>query len=159
MRVIVPFLVGLLLTPAALAQDSFWAPGQRERAGGIAARNAGTPNKAFATVYGRSRDVSATTDTLSVSDCGKTIFYSSNSAVTVTIPASIVPADGTVCIISIVQVGTAKDSVNGTAVAAATLVSASSYTGTSGTAGSVIDLILTTTAAGTTTAYLTGNGS
>ena len=101
---------------------------------------------------------SGTTYTLVASDCGKTAIFTSSSAVTVTIPASIVPASGTSCIITVIQAGSAKVSVNGSAVTPATLVSANSYTGTSGTAGSIITLTLTTVSA-TTTAYLGGNGS
>ena len=101
--------------------------------------------------------VSATTYTLVAGDCGKTNIFTSNSAVTVTIPASIVPAT-TVCAMAILQAGTAKVSVNGTAVAAATLISDNSFTGTSGTAGNMIGLTLVTVAA-QTRAYLTGPGS
>ena len=75
-----------------------------------------------------------------------------------TIAASIVPASGTACVIGVIQGASTKVSVNGSAVSAASLVSSHSYTGTSGTIGSVIDLILTTVSS-TATAYLTGDGS
>lgn len=101
----------------------------------------------------------ATTCTLLATDCGTTvIFANGSSAVTVTIPASIVPASGTSCIITVIEGGTAKVSVNGSAVSAASLVSASSYTGTRAAAGAAITLTLATVAS-TATAYLTGDGS
>lgn len=117
-----------------------------------------TSNGAAQTVSGTGNVQSGTTYTIAASDCGKTLVFTSNSAVTVTTPASIVPVAGVVCTIAIVQAGTAKVSVNGSAVTAATLVSANSYTGTSGTAGAIINLVLTTVGA-TTTAYLVGTGS
>ena len=101
---------------------------------------------------------SGTTYTFASTDCGETVLFTSNSAVTATIAASIVPASGTSCNITVIQGGTAKVSVNGTAVSAATLRSASSYTGTSGTQYSGISLSLTTVSA-VATAYLFGNGS
>jgi imidazole glycerol phosphate synthase subunit HisF len=101
---------------------------------------------------------SGTTYTFVATDCGKTILFTSNSAVTATIPASIAPVSGQTCIFTPIQGGTAKVSVNGTAVTAATLVSAHSYTGTSGTQGSAISIDLTTVG-GTATAYLLGDGS
>ena len=104
------------------------------------------------------RTSALTTETLASTDCNKTIYYTSNSAVTVTIPASIVPADGHECYMNIAQFGTAKVSVNGSAVTAATLRSDSSFTGTSGTQYSVIGLTLSTVS-GTATALLTGAGS
>lgn len=110
------------------------------------------------TVYGTSDVQSGTTYTLLAADCGKPTFFTSNSAVTVTIPASIVPASGTTCIISVTQSGTAKISVNGTAVSAATLISADGFTGTAGIKGATVDLVLTTVG-GTATAYLSGQGS
>lgn len=109
-------------------------------------------------VLGTGRFVSGTTDTLLATDCGKIIFYTSSSPVTVTIPAAIVLASPTTCVIAITQSGTAKVSVNGSAVSAASLVSANSYTGTSGTSGAIIDLVLISVS-GTATAYLTGTGS
>ena len=104
------------------------------------------------------RTSALTTETLSSSDCNKTIYYTSNSAVTVTIPASMVPADGHECYINIAQFGTAKVSVNGSAVTAATLRSDLSFTGTSGLQYSVIGLTLSTVAT-VATAVLTGAGS
>ena len=120
---------------------------------------AGTVGGATVTNIQGSSDVqSGTTYTLVATDCGKTVLFTSNSAITVTIPASIVPASGTTCVVAILQGGTSKVAVNGSAVSAATLISAHSYTGTSGTQGAVIDLTLTTVSAATN-AYLTGDGS
>ena len=112
----------------------------------------------FAAVNGGDDVQSGTTYTFVAADCGKTVVFTSNSAITATIPASIVPASGTGCQINVLQAGTAKVSVNGTAVSAATLISARSYTGTSSTQGSMITLHLTTVSAATN-AYLAGDGS
>lgn len=112
----------------------------------------------FAETLGAGRTSSATTDTLAASDCGTTVFYTSNSAVTVTIPASIVPANNIVCYMNIAQMGTAKVSVNGSAVTPATLVSELGFTGTSGTQYAIIGLTLSTVSS-VTLADLTGSGS
>jgi hypothetical protein len=101
--------------------------------------------------------VSGTTYTFAAADCGTLVTFTSSSAVTATIPASIVPAT-TVCSFGVLQAGTAKVSVNGSAVSAATLISPDSFTGTNGVAGSMIGLTLLTVGAGTN-AYLTGAGS
>jgi hypothetical protein len=72
---------------------------------------------------------SGTTYTLQASDCGSWINFTSNSAVTVTIPATLSLG----CSVAMLQAGTAKVSVNGSAVAAATLQTyGGSATGTSG---------------------------
>jgi hypothetical protein len=111
------------------------------------------------TVQGSTDTQSGPTYTMAASDCGKTIVGTDASAATYTIPASIVPASGISCIISVIQAGgSGKISVNGTAVSAATLQSAHGYTGTSGTQWSEITLTLSTIAA-TTVAVLTGDGS
>jgi hypothetical protein len=110
-----------------------------------------------AEVLGGENDQSGTTYTLVATDCGKTVAFSNASAVTVTIAASIVPAAGATCNISIRQDGAGQVAVNGTAVSAATLVSAHSYTKTFGQ-HSIIGLQLTTISA-TTTAVLTGDGA
>jgi hypothetical protein len=120
--------------------------------------NTHTGTETFAAVNGGVNVQSGTTYTTVATDCGKTLLFTNASAITVTIAASIVPASGTACVIGVIEGGASKVSVNGSAVTAASLVSASSYTGTSGTAGSVIDLILTTVSS-TATAYLTGQGS
>lgn len=111
----------------------------------------------FGAVYGSENDQAGTTYTLAATDCGKTVAFSSGSTVTVTIAASIVPAAGTDCNIAIRQDGAGQVAVNGSAVSAATLVSAHSYTKTFGQ-HAVIGLSLTTIGA-TTTAVLTGDGA
>jgi hypothetical protein len=70
---------------------------------------------------------SGTTATLANLNCGTEVVFTNASAVTVTIPATL-PIG---CNIAILQAGASKVSVNGSAVAAATLESAHSYTGTS----------------------------
>lgn len=112
----------------------------------------------FEQVYSTSTQQSGTTYTFAATDCGTEVIFTSGTAVTATIPASIVPAAGTNCYIAVNQSGAAKVSVNGSAVTPATLVSPYSYTGTSGTAGSEIALRLTTIG-GTATATLMGDGS
>jgi hypothetical protein len=135
---------------------------------GIAAKNVDTltgiqtitGTKTFTSVQG-SADTSpgASAYTFVAGDCGKTVLVGNGStAVTETIPAAIAPAAGTTCIISVIQGGTAKVSVAGSAVPAAALIAAHSYTGTSGAQGSNITLTLTTVNS-TATAYLTGDGS
>lgn len=61
-------------------------------------------------------------------DCGADISFSSSTPVTVTVPSGLTVG----CQVRINQMGTGKVSVNGTAVAAATLVNHYGYTGTSG---------------------------
>lgn len=120
--------------------------------------NVWTAQQTFAAVQGGVNVQAGTTYTTAATDCGKTLLFTSGSAVTVTIAASIAPASGTACVIAVIQGGASKVSVNGSAVSAASLVSANAYTGTSGTAGAIIDLVITTVSA-TATAYLTGTGS
>jgi hypothetical protein len=117
-----------------------------------------TASQTFGQVQGKNTAQSGTTYSFAATDCGTEVIFTSGSAVTATIPASIVPAAGTGCVIAINQSGAGKVSVNGSAVTPATLVSAHSYTATSGTAGSEIALRLTTIGA-TATATLTGDGS
>ena len=109
-------------------------------------------------VEGSSNVQSGSTYTMVATDCGKTIIGTDTAAATYTIPSSIVPASGTTCIITVLATTAYKISVNGSAVSAATLVSSHSYTGTNGSAGSMISLTLTTVG-GTAYAYLTGDGS
>jgi hypothetical protein len=110
------------------------------------------------TIEGTASILVGSTYSFSTADCGKTFIFTSSSAVTATVPASIVPITNVVCIITLIQGGSAKVSVNGSAVTPATLISPYSYTGTSGTLGSAISLILTTVAA-VANVYLTGDGS
>jgi len=109
-------------------------------------------------VNGKARTVSGSTDTLLSTDCGGSVFYNNAGATTVTIPAAIVPANNVTCNIDIIANTANKVSVNGTAVSAATLVSADSYTGTRNLAGSGITLKLSTVNS-VATAYLFGTGS
>jgi hypothetical protein len=113
--------------------------------------------KTFGQVQGKN-STQSTTYSFAATDCGTEVIFTNSSPVTATIPASIVPAAGTGCVIAVNQSGSGKVSVNGSAVTPATLVSAHSYTATSGTAGSEIALRLTTIG-GTATATLTGDGS
>jgi hypothetical protein len=116
-----------------------------------------TATQTFGEVQGSSDVQSGTTYTLASTDCGETVVFTSSSAVTVTIPSSIVPASGTTCDIAILQSGTGQVSVNGSAVSPATLVSAHSYTKTYGQ-NAMIGLTLTTISS-TATAVLTGDGA
>jgi hypothetical protein len=75
----------------------------------------------FGWSMGTVRTQSLTTDTLSSTDCGNTVRYTANSAVTVTVPATL-GANGLTCDIGLNQIGTGKVSINGTAVSAATFV-------------------------------------
>jgi len=111
----------------------------------------------FAGVNGGDNVQSGTTYTTVATDCGKTLVMTGTSPV-ITIAASIVPPSGTGCQINVLQAGTTKVSVNGSAVSAATLESTSGYTGTSGTQYSMITLHLTTISS-TTYAILEGDGS
>lgn len=120
--------------------------------------NAWTGAQTFGQVQGGTNVQSGATYTMAATDCGKTIVSTNAGAVTMTIPASIVPASGTACVINVLATQAAKVSVNGTAVSAATLISGHSYTGTSGSAGAMISLTLTTISAATD-AFLTGDGS
>jgi hypothetical protein len=120
--------------------------------------NTWTGAQTFGAVNGGTNVQSGSTYTMASTDCGKTIVSTNAGAVTMTIPASIVPASGTACIINVLATQAAKVSVNGSAVSAATLISGHSYTGTSGSAGAMISLTLTTISAATD-AFLTGDGS
>ena len=109
----------------------------------------------FAEVLGSVAPRAGTTDTLAATDCGTEVVYSSSSAVTVTIPNTL-PAG---CNISVQQIGTAKVSVNGSAVTPATLRSPHSYTGTNGQY-TVIGINVYSNVGGTSAlATLTGDGS
>lgn len=84
----------------------------------------------FGQVMGGTRAVTTTTDTLSATDCGKTITYNNAAAITVTIPQGL----PIVCVIAIMQLGAGKVSVNGSAVTPATFrtnVGGGTATGTS----------------------------
>ena len=105
----------------------------------------------FGTVYGTVTSQSGTTYTLAAADCGTEIAFTNASAVTVTIPAALT----TGCNIAILQTTSAGQvSVNGSAVSAATLHSAHSYTKTSGQ-WAIIGVNIYTTGV----AILTGDGA
>lgn len=89
--------------------------------------------------------------TTGVGDCGTSITITNASAVTVTIPTGLAVG----CELTIIQGGAGKVSVNGTAVSAATLHSAHSFTGTSGTQYSTIGINMIASSS----AVLTGDGS
>lgn len=105
----------------------------------------------FGSVFGTVSTQSGTTYTLAASDCGTEIAFTNAAAVTVTIPAALT----TGCNISILQTTAAGQvTVTGTAVAAATLHSAHSYTKTFGQ-WAVIGINIYTTGV----AILTGDGA
>jgi hypothetical protein len=82
-------------------------------------------------VVGTVETISGTTYTFAATDCGKTKRFTSSSAVTATIPQGL-PVG---CVIAVEQAGTAKVSVNGSAVTPATLethVASGAATGTGG---------------------------
>lgn len=109
----------------------------------------------FGEVLGTVTTQSGTTYTFASTDCGTEVIFSSNSAVTATIPATL-PAG---CNIAVAQLGTAKVSVNGSAVTPATLHSAHSYTGTSAQYA-VIGINIEANSGGSSAiALLTGDGS
>ena len=126
---------------------------------GLAGTNTFTGTNTFATVLGSGSNPTTTPYTFLPTDCGQTVLVANAAtAVTETIPAAIAPPAGKFCNIVVIQGGTAKVSVNGTATGAAVLISADSFTGTSGAQGAAIGIALTTVGA-TATAYLTGRGS
>lgn len=102
-------------------------------------------------------DQGGATYSLAVGDCGRTVAFSNGSAVTVTIPAAIVPAAGMLCRIWIRQDGAGQVAVNGSATTPATLVSAHAFTKTFGQHSEIwLDL---TTISATATAVLMGDGA
>lgn len=117
-----------------------------------------TAAQTFGAVLGAENDQAGTTYTVAATDCGKTIRATNGSAITITIPASIAPAAGTTCVFAVIQGGAGQVSLNGSAVSAATLVSAHSYTKTFNAVGATVAIELTTISA-TATATLTGDGA
>lgn len=98
---------------------------------------------------------SGATYTLASTDCGSLIRFTSASAVTVTIPATL-PLN---CAVAIEQQNTGQVSVNGSAVTAATLHSAHSYVKTFGQ-WAIIDIVIESNAGGSAAiAILTGDGA
>lgn len=114
-----------------------------------------TGAKTFGEVIGAVTTQSGTTYTFANTDCGTEVDFTSSSAVTATIPATM-PVG---CNISVLQAGTAKVSVNGSAVTPATLESHYSYTGTAGQ-WAIIGLNIEANSGGSSAvAVLTGDGS
>jgi hypothetical protein len=109
----------------------------------------------FGEVLGTVTTQSGTTYTFAASDCGTEVTFSNSGAVTATIPQTL-PAG---CNIAVAQLGAGKVSVNGSAVAAATLHSAHSYTGTYAQYA-VIGINIEANSGGSSAiALLTGDGS
>lgn len=113
--------------------------------------------QSFQEILNAENDQPGTTYTLQASDCGKVVAFSNGAAVTVTVPAAIVPSAGTVCDIKVRQDGAGQVALNGSAVTPATLVSAHSFTKTFGQ-HAIVELQLTTISS-TSTAILTGDGA
>lgn len=114
----------------------------------------GVPMK-VGSVVGAAGTQSGTTYTLASTDCGTNLSFSNSGAVTVTIPATL-PSG---CNLEIVQTGAGKVSVNGSAVSAATLYSAHSFTGTSAQYAAIGINIISNVGGGSAVAILTGDGS
>ncbi len=109
----------------------------------------------FGEVIGGVTTQSGTTYTFAATDCGTEVDFTSSSAVTATIPATLTLG----CNIAVLQAGTAKVSVNGSAVTPATLHSAHSYTGTFAQ-WAIVGINIEANAGGSSAvAVLTGDGS
>lgn len=105
----------------------------------------------FGSVFGTVTTQSGTTYTLAAADCGTQVSFTNAAAITVTIPAALT----TGCNIAILQTTSAGQvTVTGTAVSAATLHSAHSYTKTFGQ-WAIIGINIYTTGV----AILTGDGA
>lgn len=114
----------------------------------------------FGAVFGRigngGSEISGATYTVAAADCGTTLIFTSASAVTVTIPASLVTGSDT-CSFGVWERGAGAVSMTGTAVSAATRVSKPGWTKTSGQ-----DAMLSIAVAaisGTTYANIMGDGA
>lgn len=113
--------------------------------------NTWSGTQTFGSVFGAVTSQSGTTYTLASADCGTEVVFTNVGAVTVTIPAALT----TGCNIAILQTTSAGQvTVTGTAVSAATLHSAHSYTKTFGQ-WAVIGINIYTTGV----AILTGDGA
>lgn len=96
---------------------------------------------------------SGTSYTLAATDCGTTLRFTSGSAVTLTLPASLAAG----CALAVLQVGAGQVSL--TAGSGAALVSRQSYTKTSGQ-WALIGLTVDSNAGGSAAHYvLTGDGA
>lgn len=112
--------------------------------------NTFTATQTFAGVLGTVSTQSGTTYTLANTDCGTTVRFSSASAVTVTIPATLTVG----CNIAVLQAAAGQVTMTGTAVSAATLQSAHTYTKTFG-AGAMLGVTMDASSH----AILTGDGA
>jgi hypothetical protein len=110
-----------------------------------------TAQQTFGPVLGTVSTQAGATYTFAAADCGTDVRFTNAGAITATIPTTL-PVG---CHINVIQRGAGKVSVNGVAVAACTLTSADSYTGTNGVAGSVVGIVMDAA----NTCILTGRGS
>lgn len=116
--------------------------------------NTWSGTQTFGTVVGTINTQSGTTYTLAATDCGKTILFTSASAITLTTLNSLSAG----CAIAVEQGAAGQITVaNG---ASATLTSAHSYTKTFNAAGAIIGLFVDTNAGGSAAHFvLTGDGA
>jgi hypothetical protein len=143
-------LLAVLAFCAALASPAHAQVGIAIGAsGGVTATGTWT----MGTVIGAVTTQAGTTYTFAAADCGTEVRFTSGTAVTATIPATLAAG----CNIAVAQIGAGKVSVNGNAVSPATLASAHAYTGTSGQ-NAVIGINIDANT-GTAHAILTGDGS
>lgn len=115
--------------------------------------NAWTGKQGFSETEGEAVTISFTTYTIPA--CGKTYIFTSSSAVTVTIPASLA-ASGKVCPFAVWQHGAGTVSLTGSAVTAATRVSRPGYSATAGQYA-IVGITLTSIS-GTAYANIIGDG-
>lgn len=107
----------------------------------------------FGTVLGSQNAQSGITYTLAAADCGKTVYFTNASAITLTVPNSI----GANCSVAVEQAGTGQVTI--TAGAGATVVSAHSYTKTFGQ-WALVGLYVDSNAGGSAAHYvLSGDGA
>ena len=98
---------------------------------------------------------SGTTYTLANTDCGTVINFTSGTAVTVTIPATL----NVDCSVNILQTGAGQVSMTGTAVTAATLHSAHAFTKTGGQYAMITIFIYSNAGGSSAIADLLGDGA
>jgi hypothetical protein len=116
--------------------------------------NTFTAAQTFGEVHGGGRIVSTTSDTPAVTDCGKTIHFTSGSSIAVTMPNNITALE---CTITFIQEGAGQ--ITFSAASGAAIHSFHSYTKTAGQ-WAVVDMILNTNAGGTSAVYtLAGDGA
>lgn len=119
----------------------------------VGGTNTWTGTQTFGSIIGTVVARSGTTDTLAAGDCGKTIEYTSASAVTVTAPNSLVIG----CHIAIVQGGAGQVTIS--AGASATLVSAHSYTKTFGQSAGIGLSVIENSGGSAAKYFLFGDGA